>query len=88
MAEKRDNKRKTLKGKVVSNKMEKTVKVLVETKQAHPVYRKVVNYRKAYYARANNPVNEGDIVTIMESKPYSKKVRWIVVKDENGTEGK
>ncbi len=75
---KKTNKRQ-LEGTVVSNKMEKTVKVLVETKRKHPVYKKVIGYRKTYFAHTNKELNEGDKVVIQESKPISKKVKWIVI---------
>jgi len=72
------NKRK-LHGVVVGNKMEKTVKVLVERQKSHPRYKKVVNHRKVYFAHTEKELNQGDEVTIQESRPFSKKVRWIVV---------
>jgi len=78
MTEKKTTKRKKLKGVVIGTKMQKTVKVEVARKARHPVYKKVVNKRKVYFARTEKKLNEGDEVTIMESRPYSKKVRWIV----------
>ncbi|HRI06073.1 MAG TPA: 30S ribosomal protein S17 [Candidatus Dojkabacteria bacterium] len=71
--------RRVIEAKVVSNKMEKTVKVVVETKTMHPVYKKVMNKRKVYFAHTEKPLNEGDMVKIKESRPYSKNVKWVVV---------
>ena len=76
--EKETNKRK-LHGVVVSNKMEKTVKVLVERQKSHPRYKKVVNHRKIYFAHTEKELQEGDKVTIQESRPYSKNVKWKVI---------
>lgn len=67
-------------GVVVSAKMDSTVKVSVEYKIRHPRYQKVLTRKKTYLAHADDKLNEGDKVTIMETKPYSKKVTWIVVK--------
>lgn len=72
-------KKRELTGIVVSNKMEKTVRVLVERKKSHPRYKKVVNQRKIYFARTEKDLQEGDKVTIRESKPFSKNVRWKVI---------
>lgn len=76
--QKQSNK-KELEGIVVSNKMDKTVRVRVETKRIHPRYKKIVGYRKIYFAHTNKDLEEGEKVTIRESKPYSKNVKWIVV---------
>ncbi|GAB2025227.1 30S ribosomal protein S17 [Lactovum odontotermitis] len=67
------NKRKVLQGRVVSDKMDKTITVVVETKRNHPVYGKRVNYSKKYKAHdEENKAKEGDIVRIMETRPLSK----------------
>ena len=59
------NQRKTLVGRVVSDKMDKTITVVVETKRNHPVYGKRINYSKKYKAHdENNVAKEGDILTI------------------------
>jgi small subunit ribosomal protein S17 len=76
--EKETNKRK-LQGVVVSNKMEKTVRVLVERQKSHPRYKKVVNHRKIYFVHTDKELQEGDKVTIQESRPYSKNVKWKVI---------
>jgi small subunit ribosomal protein S17 len=76
--EKETNKRK-LQGVVVSNKMEKTVRVLVERQKSHPRYKKVVNHRKIYFVHTDKELQEGNKVTIQESRPYSKNVKWKVI---------
>ena len=72
-------KRRVLDGVVVSNKMQGTVKVLVETKTSHPRYKKVIQYRKTFFAHTDKELSEGDKVRINDSRPYSKNVRWIVL---------
>ena len=72
--------RKEFVGKVISNKMDKTVVVLVERLRPHPKYKKVIRYRKKFYAHdEGNRCEEGDIVRIRESRPLSKLKRWRVV---------
>jgi small subunit ribosomal protein S17 len=78
MAEQTTKRKRTLEGVVISNKMQSTVRVVVDTTISHPRYKKVVNKRKVYFAHTDKELNEGDKVTIMESKPYSKNVKWIV----------
>jgi small subunit ribosomal protein S17 len=73
--------KKEFKGVVVSNKMKGTVKVQVDTPVRHPVYKKVVNKRKVFFAHTEKDLEEGTEVTIRESKPYSKNVKWVVVKE-------
>ena len=71
----------TLTGKVVSDKMDKTVTVLVERRVTHPLYAKVVKRSKKYHAHdENNEFKEGDIVEIKSSRPYSKTKAWVVSK--------
>ena len=72
--------RKQLVGTVVSDKMEKTVVVAVETKKRHPVYHKVVKKRKRFKAHDEVGAKIGDTVTIIESRPLSKDKRWKVLK--------
>lgn len=72
-------KKRELEGVVVSNKMEKTVRVRVDTIQSHPVYKKVVNKKKVFFAHTEKELNIGDKVIIRESRPISKNVKWIVV---------
>ena len=79
MEKKNKNKKKQFKGVVVSNSMQSTVRVRVDTLQSHPVYRKVVNRRKVFFAHTDKELNVGDKVVIRESRPYSKNVKWVVV---------
>jgi len=71
--------RKSMVGRVVSNKMDKTVVVVVERLARHPVYKKVVKLRKRFKAHdADNVCQMGDVVRIVESRPLSKEKRWVV----------
>ena len=72
-------KKRELEGVVVSNSMQDTVRVRVDTVRAHPRYRKVVNKKKIFFAHTKDEYTVGDKVVIRESKPYSKNVRWIVI---------
>ncbi|MES0371123.1 MAG: 30S ribosomal protein S17 [Mariprofundaceae bacterium] len=72
------NKRR-LEGVVVSNKGEMTVVVQVERKFLHPRYRKTIRSHKKYMAHdAENTCNIGDTVRIVESKPISRRKRWVM----------
>ena len=72
---------RTLSGRVVSDKMDKTVTVLVERKVKHPLIGKVVRRSKKFHAHdENNECKEGDLVVIEESRPLSKTKTWIVSK--------
>lgn len=71
--------RKVRVGTVVSNKMEKTVVVVVERRYAHPLYGKQVTRTKKYHAHdENNEYGIGDVVRIVETRPLSKLKRWRV----------
>jgi small subunit ribosomal protein S17 len=72
-------KKRELEGVVVSSSMQSTIRVRVDTVHAHPVYRKVVNKKKIFFAHTNEELSVGDKVVIRESKPYSKNVRWVVI---------
>ena len=72
--------KKMFNGVVTSTKMNKTVVVTVETVKSHPLYDKKIKTSKKFFAHNEMEVSEGDIVTIQESKPYSKKVCFEVVK--------
>jgi small subunit ribosomal protein S17 len=73
------NNRRRLQGRVVSNKMDKTVVVAVESSKQHRLYRKVVRTTKKYMAHdESNAVQIGDIVQIVESRPLSRHKRWAV----------
>jgi small subunit ribosomal protein S17 len=64
-------------GVVVSNKMDKTAVVSVETRSPHPLYRKIVRRTKRYKAHdPNNAANLGDVVRIVETRPISKEKHW------------
>ncbi|MBN6187502.1 30S ribosomal protein S17 [Aneurinibacillus sp. BA2021] len=79
MAEER-NARKVVLGRVVSDKMDKTVVVLVETYKKHPLYGKRVKYSKKFKAHdEQNTAKIGDLVKIMETRPLSKDKRWRLV---------
>jgi small subunit ribosomal protein S17 len=70
---------RTLVGRVVSNKMDKTVTVSVERRVKHPVYGKYVVRTTKYHAHdETNQVNEGDLVEIAETRPISKTKTWTV----------
>ncbi len=71
--------RKSLVGRVVSDKMNKTVVVAVATKVHHPLYRKSIKRTTKFKAHdENNQCRTGDLVEIIESRPYSKEKRWRV----------
>ena len=79
--EKRTSSRKTRVGKVVSDKMDKTVVVAVADRVAHPLYKKIMG--RTYKLKAHDENNEcgvGDRVQVMETRPLSKDKRWRVVK--------
>lgn len=74
------NLRKTRTGKVVSDKMDKTIVVAVENHVKHPLYKKIV--KKTYKLKAHDENNEcrvGDTVKVMETRPLSKDKRWRLV---------
>jgi len=74
------NRRKELVGRVVSDKMDKTIVVSVETYNRHPLYNKRIRYTKKYKAHdEHNEAKEGDLVRIMETRPLSKEKRWRLV---------
>ena len=80
MNEIRTTSRKTRVGKVVSDKMDKTVVVIVEDRVAHPVYKKII--KRSYRLKAHDEMNEcgvGDTVKVMETRPLSKDKCWSVV---------
>lgn len=73
--------KRTLTGRVVSDKMDKTVAVLVERKVKHPLYGKVIIRSKKYHAHnENNEFHPGDTVLIEECRPLAKTKAWRVVK--------
>lgn len=71
--------RKTLVGRVLSDKMNKTIVVNVTRTRRHALYGKVVKLHKKYKAHdENNDANIGDTVKIIESRPLSKEKRWVM----------
>jgi small subunit ribosomal protein S17 len=73
--------KRKLKGVVVSDKSDQTIVVNVKRRFKHPIYSKFVNKTKKYHAHdAENTAKIGDVVTIIESKPYSKLKKWELVK--------
>ena len=74
------NQRKVYQGRVVSDKMDKTITVVIETRRNHPVYGKRINYSKKLKAHdENNSAKTGDIVRVMETRPLSKDKRFRLV---------
>ena len=73
------NNRRRLVGRVVSDKMDKTVTVLLENRNPHPIYKKIVVSTKKVHAHdESNTVEVGSLVRIVESKPLSRTKRWVV----------
>ena len=73
-----------LTGKVVSNKMDKTVVVEVERRVLHPKYKKFVRTSSKYHAHdEENACEMNDIVIIRSSRPLSRKKRWVVIERQN-----
>ena len=73
--------KRTLIGRVVSDKMEKTVTVLVERRVKHPIYDKIIVRSKKYHAHNDeNQAKNGDLVEIQETRPWSKTKSWMVTK--------
>lgn len=80
MEEIRNSSRKVRVGKVVSDKMDKTVVVAIADRVAHPLYKKIVG--RTYKLKAHDESNEcgiGDTVKVMETRPLSKDKRWRLV---------
>lgn len=74
------NSRRVYTGTVTSDKMDKTITVLVETYKKHPLYGKRVKYSKKFLAHDENQIAKiGDVVTIMETKPMSARKRFRIV---------
>ena len=72
--------KKTLNGEVIKDKNNKTIVVLVKRRFIHPFFGKVITSSKKYHAHdEKNKFKVGDIVKIIEAKPYSSKKRWEVI---------
>lgn len=73
-------KKQTIQGRVVSDKMDKTVVVSVESNRRHPIYKKLIRREKKYLAHDEaNVCRVGDWVEIIETRPLSARKRWCVV---------
>ncbi|ARQ44841.1 30S ribosomal protein S17 [Oxalobacter formigenes] len=73
--------KRTLTGKVVSDKMDKTVSVLIERRVKHPLYGKIIRRSKKYLAHdETNQAKIGDTVEIQEGRPISKNKSWVLTK--------
>ncbi len=79
---------RTASGKVISNKMDKSIVVLIERRVKHPVYGKIIKRSTKIHAHdANNDCLQGDVVTIKEVRPISKTKSWSLVSiDERATQ--
>lgn len=77
---KRPNRRRTKQGRVLSDKMDKTIVVVSETRVPHPVYRKIVRKSARFKAHdERNEAKQGDLVRIAECRPLSRDKRWRLV---------
>ena len=82
-----EKQKKSRLGRVLSNRMDKTVVVLVETRRPHPRYKKVVTHKAKFKAHdEGNTCNIGDMVKIVETRPLSKDKRWRVEEIVNKVE--
>jgi small subunit ribosomal protein S17 len=73
--------KKTLVGVVMSDKMDKTVTIMIEGKKMHPIYKKSVKTRTKIKAHdGKNEASVGDLVRVIESRPLSKEKKWRLVK--------
>lgn len=77
--EKRIDQKRMIEAVVTGNSMQGTVKVRVDTLESHPVYKKRIKSKKVYFAHTEDELGIGDKVRIRESRPFSKRVRWVVV---------
>jgi len=76
----RTNRRRVKQGRVASDKMDKTIVVVSETRVPHPVYKKVVRQSSRFKAHdENNEAKTGDIVRIQECRPMSREKRWRLI---------
>ncbi|AVO40902.1 30S ribosomal protein S17 [Simplicispira suum] len=81
MTEAKKSLKRTLVGKVVSDKREKTVTVLIERRVKHELYGKIVGKSSKYHAHdENNEYKTGDVIEITESRPLSKTKNWVATK--------
>jgi small subunit ribosomal protein S17 len=81
MSEQQEDLQRTVTGRVVSDKMDKSITVLVERKVPHPLYKKYIRRSTKMHAHdENNECRQGDIVTIAQCRPLSKTKSWTLVK--------
>ncbi len=81
--------RRVLQGTVVSDKGDKTVTVLVERRVMHPIYKKYIRKSKKYAAHdEHNKHKVGDVISIIEHAPISKRKRWMVMENGEATKAK
>ena len=79
-SENKEKAARTVTGKVISNKMDKSIVVLIERRVTHPVYGKIIKRSTKIHAHdANNECQPGDEVTIQETRPISKTKSWSLV---------
>ena len=77
----KETSKRTLVGEVVSNKMDKSVTVLIKRQMKHPLYGKIIERSKKYHAHdESNQVKAGDVVEIQEGRPISKTKSWTVTR--------
>ncbi len=75
------NNRKVLRGRVVSDKMDKTIVVEIDTKKSHPLYGRQVKYSTKFKAHdENNEAHKGDLVEVMETRPLSKDKHFRLIR--------
>ncbi len=80
MSDQQENTQRTVTGRVVSDKMDKTITVLVERRVPHPLYKKYIRRSSKLHAHdENNECHEGDTVTIAQCRPLSKSKTWTLV---------
>lgn len=81
MSEQQENLQRMVTGRVVSDKMDKSITVLVERRVPHPLYKKYIRRSTKMHAHdENNECRQGDIVTIAQCRPMSKSKNWTLVK--------
>ncbi|MDT8403795.1 30S ribosomal protein S17 [Sulfuriflexus sp.] len=81
MSEQQENLQRMVTGRVVSDKMDKSITVLVERRVPHPLYKKYIRRSTKMHAHdENNECRQGDLVTIAQCRPMSKSKNWTLVK--------
>ena len=76
--------KKILKGRVICDKTNKTINVLVTSKVLHPIYKKYISANRKFLVHDEyNKYKPGDVISIQESRPISKRKRWVVIQKKN-----